>query len=237
MSVWVWSAGVAATAVAAGVGSWGAVSPSSQLFGKSLRHTGKPDDIALTFDDGPNPKITPRLLDLLDRHHVKATFFLIGRYVRACRALTAEIAARGHAIGNHTETHPNLLWMGRASIEDELQKCREAIESATGHPPVWMRPPFGFRGPQLQAALRNTGHREMVMWSALAWDWKPQPATKVIERLRAVRGGDIVLLHDGDHREPHGNRGHTVDALGYWLPRWNDEGLRFVTVDDCGGGA
>lgn len=95
-----------------------------------------------------------------------------------------------------------------------------------------MRPPFGGRGPALDRAASASGITGVVMWSKWAWDWKVQPAEPVIERLRRVRGGDIVLLHDGDHRVAEGDRRHTVRAVEYWLPRWKDAGLRFVTVDD-----
>ena len=81
-------------------------------------------------------------------------------------------------------------------------------------------------------ALRALGFAGVVMWSRWAWDWKPQPAGPVIQRLRRVRGGDIVLLHDGDYRRLEGDRRHTVAAMEYWLPRWRDRGMRFVTMDD-----
>ena len=205
--------------------------PASQLFGPTIRRTGNPVTMALTFDDGPNPGVTPRLLDLLARRNVPATFFLIGKFVRACPTLAAEIGARGHAVGNHTETHPNLVWLSSRRIADELARCREAIAVATGREALWMRPPFGFRGPQLDGVVRRSGGAGVVMWSAVARDWRPQPAEPVIERLRRARGGDIVLLHDGDHRRLNGDRQHTVAALEFWLPRWMDAGFRFVTLD------
>ena len=215
----------------AGAASWGAMHPASQLFGRTIRHSGNPRAIALTFDDGPNPQITPALLALLERHQIHATFFLIGKFVRECPELAAEIAARGHLIGNHTETHPDLIWLSSRRIEEELSRCQEAIQAAAGKACVWMRPPYGFRGPQLNSVVRRVGFSAVVMWSAWAWDWKPQPAAPVIERLRRARGGDIVLLHDGDHRKLRGDRHHTVAALEYWLPRWKDAGLEFLTVD------
>jgi peptidoglycan/xylan/chitin deacetylase (PgdA/CDA1 family) len=221
----------AAAALAVGTVAWGAVAPSSQLFGPTLRSLPIPRGIALTFDDGPNPAITPRLLDLLSRYGALATFFLIGRYVRACPALASEIAGRGHAIGNHTDSHPNLFWKPPSSIRAELMACCEAITSATGQPPLWMRPPFGFRGPQLAAVVRETGHRAVVMWNRLVWDWKAHDKAPIIERLRPVANGDIVLLHDGNHLELRGKREHTIEALEYWLPRWRDAGHSFVTVD------
>ncbi|MGH9730987.1 MAG: polysaccharide deacetylase family protein [Candidatus Acidiferrales bacterium] len=116
----------------AAVGAWSAVHPQSQLFGPTLRVTHDSSAIALTFDDGPNPAATPALLDLLDKHHVRASFFLIGRHVRAFPTLAREIAARGHAIGNHTETHPSLIFLSFAKLREELNRCREAILSAVG---------------------------------------------------------------------------------------------------------
>ena len=95
-----------------------------------------------------------------------------------------------------------------------------------------MRPPYGFRGPQLAAVVRKRGGAGVVMWSAMARDWKPQAAETVIERLRRVRGGDIVLLHDGDPHVADADRRHTALALEYWIPRWKDAGMRFVTLDE-----
>ena len=212
--------------------AWGAVAPSSQLFGPTIRRTGDSSTMALTFDDGPNPAATPLLLDLLDRHNAHATFFLIGEHVRAFPALAKEIARRGHTIGNHTETHPALTFLSRRRIAEELDRCDDAIAAAIGQKSRWMRPPFGFRGPQLGGVVRSRGVAAVVMWSVWARDWKPQPARPVIQRLRRARGGDIVLLHDGDHRRLEGDRRHTVAALEYWLPRWKDAGMRFVTLDD-----
>ena len=224
---------IAGTAAAfTAIGAWGAFVPSSQLFGPTRRQTGDSRAIALTFDDGPNPTATPELLDLLDQHGARATFFMIGRHVREFPRIAADVVARGHAVANHTETHPNLAFHSARKVAEELAKCSEAISSATGREARWMRPPFGARGPSLARTAGANGIVGVVMWSKWARDWTVQPAEAVIERLRRVRGGDIVLLHDGDHRVPEGDRRHTVRAVEYWLPRWKDAGLRFVTVDD-----
>ncbi len=223
------AAGVCA---AAGIFSWAAVAPSSQLFGSTIRHTGDLSTIALTFDDGPNPAVTPALLALLDRYNAKATFFLIGKWVRAAPVLAKEIAARGHTLGNHTYNHPALTFRSRASISSELNQCDDAIESATGEKPRWMRPPFGFRSPLLGGIVRKRGGAGVVMWSAWARDWNRHPPEPVIGRLRRVTGGDMVLLHDGDHRVLEGDRGHTIAALEYWLPRWKDAGIRAANLDE-----
>jgi peptidoglycan/xylan/chitin deacetylase (PgdA/CDA1 family) len=214
-----------------GLAAFNAMHPAGKLFGPTVRRTGDSSTVALTFDDGPNPSITPALLDLLDRNGARATFFLIGAFVRQCPALVREIVSRGHAIGNHTETHPNLLWRRRSALAAELRSCQEAIAEAAGAPPVWMRPPYGIRGPQLWPVLRELGLREPVLWSISANDWRQQPPRDVVHRLRRVRGGDIVLLHDGDHHCLGGDRDHTLRAIAHWLPRWKDAGLRFLAFD------
>ena len=211
--------------------SWAAVAPSSQLFGPTVRRTGDASSIALTFDDGPNPAVTPELLELLRRCDVKATFFLIGERVRKVPALAREIAAQGHTVGNHTDTHRSLAHLSSRQIAEELDQCDDTIAAATEKKPRWMRPPFGYRSPLLDEIVRKRGGAGVVMWSRWARDWKPQPAAAVIQRLRRAERGDIVLLHDGDHRVFEGDRRHTVEALAYWLPRWKDAGIRFVTLD------
>jgi peptidoglycan-N-acetylglucosamine deacetylase len=221
-----------AALAASGTFAWGAVAPSSQLFGPTIRDTGSSSTIGLTFDDGPNPAMTPQLLDLLNRHQAKGSFFLIGERVAANPSIAKEIGERGHAVGNHTFGHTNLTFRSRDGIAVELERCDEAIEAATGRKPRWMRPPFGYRSPLLGSVVRKRGGAGVAMWSRSGRDWNPQPAAEMIHRLRRVRGGDIVLLHDGDYRVPEGDRRHTLAALDHWLPRWKDAGLSFVTLDD-----
>ena len=218
--------------VAAGsLSVYGAMYPGAQIFGPTLHRTGNRRTIALTFDDGPNPSITPAVLDLLDLYSCRATFFLIGGFVRQCASLSREISARGHVLGNHTDTHPNLLWLSSRRIGEELERCQQAIGEATGAQPQWMRPPYGMRGPQLAAVVRRAGLRDPVLWSVSAHDWVVQPQAQLVRRLRRVRGGDIVLMHDGDHRHLGGERDATVRVLAYWLPRWRDAGIECVTID------
>jgi peptidoglycan-N-acetylglucosamine deacetylase len=235
-----------ASVAAVGTTIWAAASPSSQLFGPTVRRLpagSASRAIALTFDDGPNPAATPNLLDVLERNRALATFFVVGKFARACPQLIREIEARGHQLANHTETHPHLAWHSGARNAAELKQCEEAVVkalaagvSSKGSPPgtikmKWMRPPFGFRGPQLWSAMRETGVGRVAMWSKLCFDWKPQPAERVIKRLARVGAGDVILMHDGDHRAIGGDRRHTVAALEHWLPRWRDSGLEFVTIE------
>jgi peptidoglycan/xylan/chitin deacetylase (PgdA/CDA1 family) len=215
---------------AAGAVAWGALHPASALFGPVVRRLPSEQTIALTFDDGPNPAITPQLLDLLDRHDARATFFLIGQFARACPAIVRDIAGRGHTIGNHTETHPNLLFLSTHQAAAELTNCQRSIAEITGTAPSLMRPPFGARGPQLRAALRNTGLREVVTWTLMGRDWSPRGKRRLIGRLARVQGRDIVVFHDGSHTMLNADRAATLRALDHWLPRWKDKGLRAVSL-------
>lgn len=223
-------------AAAAGIAAWGAVAPWSQLYGPTVTHTSSWRKIALTFDDGPNPAVTPRLLELFERHSVRATFFLIGKFARACPDLVREISARGHLLGNHSDTHANLFFQSRAGIRDELARCQDAIAASGAAPPRWMRPPYGYRNPFLREEAGRAGLSGVVLWSKICWDWKPQPPERLIRRLaRVARSGraqgDVVVMHDGDHRALGGDRLHVVAALEHWLPRWRDAGMEFVTID------
>jgi len=246
MDAWLIGIPAAIAAGLAGATAYGAVHPRTQLFGHTISRTEKPGRLALTFDDGPNPAITPKLLDLLDRHRAKATFFLIGKYVRESPGLAKELLARGHAIGNHTETHPNLFFCGPQETRDELLRCSEAIGQATWDEPRLFRPPFGFRSPWL-GQIATKYQMQTVMWSLIPGDWREKPAEWLIERMKpisehakglpgkgrglgAVGHGDILCLHDGDYARPNADRRRTLQSLEYWLPRWRDLGLEFATI-------
>jgi len=248
MESWMIEAPAAVAAGIAGLATYGGAYPRAQLFGPTVCRTGAPNKLAITFDDGPNPAITPKLLDLLAKHNARATFFLVGKFVRECPDLAKEIPARGHALGNHTDTHPNLFLCGREKTTEELRRCTEAIHKAVGVEPRWFRPPYGFRSPWLNGIVKGQGMRT-VMWTLIPGDWRIKPADWLIRRMNPIaehtrrklppgRGyggglaGDILCLHDGNHRHLNADRAHTVAALEYWLPRWSDLGLKFVTMDE-----
>jgi peptidoglycan-N-acetylglucosamine deacetylase len=248
MNPWLIGAPAMAAAAAGGV-AYAAFDPRSQLFGQHVHRTGSASKLAITFDDGPNPSITPKLLALLDKYSAHATFFLIGRYVRQEPDLVRDTIGRGHAIGNHTETHPNLFWSMPSRIREELEVCNRAISELLRAPPKWFRPPFGLRNPWVIPAANNLG-MQSVMWTLLPGDWRARSVEWLIPRLASIanraaensdgRGnfqregfGDILCLHDGYHRYQNGDRRHTLAALEYWLPRWRDLGLEFVTIDEA----
>ncbi len=232
--------GAAAVASASGLAVGGAayatLYPSSQLLGPVLVAPRHPDQIALTFDDGPNPAATPRLLEVLARHGVRATFFLIGSSVRQEPALAREIAKAGHAVGNHTMTHPWLNLQSEARIRSEILDCNRALEDTLGRPVNLFRPPHGARRAVVIQTARSAGLRT-VNWNVIVNDWEPVSAVILRSRLaqgfrrNRLRGyASNIVLHDGGLDQP---RLATVSATDSFLSRLRetDAGISFVTLE------
>jgi len=209
------------------------MSPTGQWFGRAFsgaRHGQK--KIALTFDDGPNDPHTLNLLDVLARENVRATFFLIGRYVRQRPDIAAAIAKAGHEIGNHTFTHPLLIFEPSSHIRSEIMQCRDAIHEAVGEHSHLFRPPFGGRRPGVFSLVRSLG-LEPIMWNVTGYDWNAPSADYIDQKVtRKVRGGDVVLLHDGWHSAFGADRAKTVTAVERLIVRYKTEGYEFVTIPD-----
>ena len=188
--------------------------------------------IALTYDDGPNDPHTLKLLDVLAKHNVRATFFMIGRYVQQRPDIARAVAQAGHVIGNHTFTHPLLIFKSAAQTRAELVDCRQALQDAIGEHSNLFRPPFGGRRPATLGSRANSGSRP-VMWNVTGYDWNAPPAA-VIEKkvVRQMRGGDVILLHDGGHRAMGADRAQTVIATDNLIRRYKDQGYEFVTVEE-----
>jgi peptidoglycan-N-acetylglucosamine deacetylase len=207
------------------------MSPTGQWYGRTfvgLPHGSK--QLALTYDDGPNDPHTLRLLEVLAKHGVHATFFLIGRYVKQRPDIAREIAQAGHAIGNHTFDHPNLIFASASQARAELQVCEQALRDAVGRHSRLFRPPFGGRKPGTLRVARKLGFVP-VMWNVTGWDWRGNPAAQVEQRVsQQVRGGDVILLHDGKHAEFGADRSQTVLATDRLITRYKSEGYDFVTV-------
>lgn len=223
-------AGTAAVAalVAAGYQS---MSPTGQWYGRTF--TGLPrgaKQLALTYDDGPNDPHTPQLLEVLARHNVRATFFLIGRYVRERPDLVREIAGAGHAIGNHTFTHPLLIFKSESEIRQQLSDCHAALADAMGEPSNLFRPPFGGRRPAVLRIARELG-LEPIMWNVTGYDWNAPPAAQIEAKVASrIRGGDVILLHDGGHKQIGADRSQTIIATDRLITRYQNEGYDFVTI-------
>ncbi len=220
-----------ASATAAVAAGYQSMSPTGQWYGRTFIGNPRPSrQLALTFDDGPNDPHTLRLLELLATHNVHATFFLIGRYVRHLPQIVREISAAGHVIGNHTFTHPLLIFKSENEIRRELTDCRCAIEDAVGAHSNLFRPPFGGRRPAVLRVARELG-LQTIMWNIPGDDWKVSAAAMIEEKIsQKIRGGDVILLHDGQHKQLGVDRSQTVLATGRLLTCYKDEGFEFLTI-------
>lgn len=221
------------SAAAASYAGYATMAPASQLYGRTLTHGGDPGQMALTFDDGPNDPHTMHLLDVLTKHNAKATFFLIGKYVRQRPDIARAIEAAGHGIGNHTDSHPNLILVSAARLRQELADCNKALEDAIGIKVTLFRPPFGGRRPNVLRTARGMGLNP-VMWSVTGYDWSAKSADQIVEKVsrqvdtRPKAQGEIVLLHDGGHLAFGADRAFTVEATGRLLQSY--AGKEFVTA-------
>jgi peptidoglycan-N-acetylglucosamine deacetylase len=218
-------------------------SPSNQLFGKTLV-SGPADErvVALTFDDGPNPPYTTAILDVLEREHVHATFFVVGRAVAAYPSVVRREVRDGDAIGNHTWSHSHMILMDAAQVRGSLAKTDDAIYRAAGIHTRIMRPPFGARDWLVLGQARSLGYTP-VMWSVpLAKDWEEPPAQTIVDRiLPNVHDGSIIVLHDGNrgivcathHLAPKiCDRHSEIDATRLIIEQLRAQGYRFVTVPE-----
>lgn len=181
--------------------------------------------IAITFDDGPHPRLTPVLLDLLRARGVRATFYLIGSRVRRYPALAARIAAEGHEIGNHSWSHPFMNQLSDAQITQEIDRTNTVIYDATGRAPVTFRPPYGAFSARQRQMLHGARRLPSVLWSVDPADWrKPGPDVVAHRIVAGARPGAIVLSHD-IHRG-------TVEAMPRVLSELSAQGYGFRTVSE-----
>ncbi len=217
-----------AAAVAAGYQS---MAPAGQWYGQTFTGLARGSrQIALTYDDGPNDPHTLRLLEVLAKHSVHATFFLIGRYVQQRPEIVREIVSAGHVVGNHTFTHPLLIFKSATEIRQQLSACRSALQDAIGNPSHLFRPPFGGRRPAVLRIARELG-LDPVMWNVTGYDWSAPPAATIERKVtNQIRGGDVILLHDGGHKQMGADRSQTVIATDHLLTRYIAEQYEFVTI-------
>lgn len=223
----------AAAVTAAAAAGYQSMAPTGQWYGQTFTGMGRGSRlIALTYDDGPNDPHTLRLLEVLARHDTRATFFLIGRYVRQRPEIALEILKAGHSIGNHTFSHSLLIFKSDTEIRKELSECQAALTDAVGEHSNLFRPPFGGRRPAVLRIARELGLNP-VMWNVTGYDWNA-PAASVIEQkvTKQTRGGDVVLLHDGGHTQMGADRSQTVLATDHLIARYKAEGCEFVTVSE-----
>jgi peptidoglycan/xylan/chitin deacetylase (PgdA/CDA1 family) len=222
----------------AGGCAYAALSAQSQIFGQTLIAPRNPNEIALTYDDGPNDIVTERLLDVLTQYNVRATFFLIGNFVRQRPNIARAIAAAGHLIGNHTITHPWLAWQSSARIREELAGCNAILEDTLGIPVRYFRAPHGARRPAVLHIAREL-YLTPVQWNVITKDWLPIAAEEIAAR--AVRGitrnqqqnrASNIVLHDGGQNGLGQPRLPTVEATKILLQKYTPQtGTKFVAID------
>jgi peptidoglycan/xylan/chitin deacetylase (PgdA/CDA1 family) len=232
----------AALGLVAGGLAYASLWPTSQIFGHTLIAGSDVNEVALTFDDGPNDAATPQLLEVLARHGVHATFFNMGNFARQRPELTRQVVAAGHIVGNHSMSHPKLSTEPAARVRQELADCNALLEDITGAAVKYFRPPFGARRPFVLRAARELGLTP-VLWNVTGHDWDPIGVDGILANLnkgiarnqRRGRGSNL-LLHDGGHRAMGVARLDTVNAVDRLLTERlhaSEQGaaMRFVTVD------
>jgi peptidoglycan/xylan/chitin deacetylase (PgdA/CDA1 family) len=209
------------------------VLPRSRVLGPNLRRLPPPlaetGAVSLTFDDGPDPDVTPRVLDLLQGRGARASFFCIGARARQHPSLVGEIRRRGHEVENHTFTHPHhFAWLGPSRLAAEIGRAQEALGSLADGAPQWFRAPAGIRSPLLDPVLARQG-LALASWTRRGFDaWSRDPDAVTRRLLRRIRGGDILLLHDG---AAGGGGGRMVlDVLPRVLDALEARGLRSVPL-------
>jgi peptidoglycan/xylan/chitin deacetylase (PgdA/CDA1 family) len=218
--------GAAGAGLLLGTGIWGAYAPNSPVFGPVIGR-GPHELVAfLTFDDGPNPGVTERILEILQREATPATFFMVGQHVERHPTAAAAVAEAQQEIGNHTYSHRKLHWTGPRRVADEIRRAHQAITGVTGQIPHSFRAPHGYRGPFVARAIAP------YRYQAFGWTFGVRDsATPGAELIRArvrhrLRPGAIVLLHDGDGYNPIGNRWQTAAALPGIIRDMRDAGYR-----------
>lgn len=221
-----------------GACAWGAYDPRSPLFGRVVSRGSKRRPVLyLTFDDGPRPGVTGSILETLGREGVPAAFFLVGKAVCRHPALARRVAAAGHEIANHTRSHRKLHRLGPGAIRAELVGAHQDIVQITGEIPRAFRAPHGYRNPFLAPVARRLGYR-MFAWTFGVWDSDRPPPEEIRRRVRVnLRPGAIILLHDGDGRDPTGtdpagDRTNTALALPGIIHDAREAGFRFASLGD-----
>jgi peptidoglycan/xylan/chitin deacetylase (PgdA/CDA1 family) len=224
----------AAGIAVAGLAAHGTWHRNSWLFGPVLnRLPASCNAVAITFDDGPNPDATPRILDVLREEGVSATFFVLGRHAERWPGLVRRMTEEGHQLGNHGYWHRKLHRRLPSYVRDDLTRGTEAIVQASGgvRPRVF-RAPHGFRNPWVTPIAASLGQRT-IGWSLGVWDSARPGASEIARRaLNGLHAGSILLLHDGDGYDPDGDRLQTAEALPMIIRGLRDRGLQFTTLPE-----
>ena len=206
----------------------GSLAPKSYAEAKAIGGRANDDmKIALTFDDGPHPRNTPKILDILAEYGIKATFFEVGENIELYPEVSRRVVAEGHEIGNHTYTHPHLLKTDYCSLLDEIARCEKVITETTGVTPLFFRPPEGVVDENVRKVAEDEGY-SIIVWTVDTRDWAGTPTDKIVDTvLREISPGDIILMHDYTSKKCN-----TIPALRRIIPALRDMGYEFVTVGE-----
>ncbi len=181
--------------------------------------------VAMTFDDGPNASLTPKLLDLLAARHMKATFFVVGQNAEEFPEIVRRAAREGHEIGNHSWSHPNLAKLSDENVRNQLKKTDDAIFAALGLHPTLMRPPYGSITPRQKHWIHDEFGYKIITWDVDPLDWKrPGPSVVCNRIVRETRPGSIILAHD--------IHAPTIEAMPATFDQLQAKGFKFVTVSE-----
>ena len=205
------------------------LTPSVQALPIGVYHNRVNDDnmIALTFDDGPHPRHTRQILDVLDEYGIPATFFFVGENVSYYQDTAREVVKRGHEIGNHTYSHPKVSKQSDVAFREELVRCENIIEQVTGVCPKVFRPPQGSWNQRVYDIARERDY-SVILWDLDTLDWAHTPSDKIASYiLENAKSGNIILMHDY-----HSGGCTTIDALRMFIPNLIEQGYRFVTVSE-----
>ncbi len=183
--------------------------------------------IALTFDDGPHPKETNQVLDVLKKYNIKATFFIAGKHANWYPKALVRASKEGHEIGNHTFNHPDISNLTKSQLEEEILKCEDILIKLTGKKPRLFRPPYGSYKQEELALIAKKLKYKIVLWTSVdARDWENPGANVIVNKIiNNVKNGDIILLHDYATN-------NTVEALDMLIPKMIEKGFKFVTVSE-----
>jgi len=228
-----WLGGIAANHL---VITGASMTPRSRVLGPNITRLpqvlARDGQVSLTFDDGPDPQVTPRVLDLLDSANASATFFCVGDRIVEFPDLAREIVARGHTIQNHTQTHSHrFAFRGSNGFRHEIASAQKTIAEVVGQTPVLLRAPAGMRNPFLQPVL-NELNLALISWTRRGFDTRERDEHKVMSRLtRNLAGGDILLLHDGNAAKTVNGQPIVLAVLPKLLAQLNEHGLRSVSLN------
>jgi len=235
-AAWPWALGAVALnhALVTATGLW----PRSTWLGPNLLRlphaAAARREVALTIDDGPDPEVTPQVLDLLDAAHARATFFCIASEVERHAALTREIVQRGHSVQNHSHRHVHTFsLLGPRGMRAEIERAQDVLAQVTGQRPRYFRAPAGLRNPFLDPVLSDLG-LQLVSWTRRGFDTRARDPIQVLGRLtHGLAAGDILLVHDGHAARDRDGRPIVLDVLPALLHRFDAAQLRAVTLPDA----